>query len=413
MRSDPTLINLSEDLGALINTHRDTPLSVPSEEEYINPQTNPVVLLYKGRPLVTTITKSLRYTLYSPAIIATICKQEQLTERQFDQIDWLAHKQAFQHSWSCKWIIYTKLAHKLLNTQVQNKKFYGNSDICHCCKSGSETLLHAFTCPSVEVTSFRQKQQIILWTALDNFPTPEPIIHQIRTGILQFEPLQSGALQVDNAEISAYAHQTSLGWEAFLRGRISAYWRLEYQRLTDTDTKTSLKWASYLVLNILQYSHALWTFRCGVLHGHTQDENTKKHREDLLEQIRLAFEEYEVDPFHVPSDWRRLFFRPFHLFLSSDRDTLQCWLRSYSKAKQQQTLITQRVQKQAERFLISSSTSKTSPLNSSLDDSSEIDAESNSDDSDDDESILNFIPFPSIAGREQDSSFVLPVIPDA
>ncbi|MFN9979947.1 MAG: hypothetical protein ACK53Y_08550, partial [bacterium] len=34
-RSDSTLINLSEDLGALINTHRDTPLSVPSEEECI------------------------------------------------------------------------------------------------------------------------------------------------------------------------------------------------------------------------------------------------------------------------------------------------------------------------------------------------------------------------------------------
>ena len=88
-------------------------------------------------------------------------------------------------------------------------------------------------------------------------------------------------------------------------------------------------------------------------------------------------------------------------------------MRSYSEAKQQQTLITQCDQKHAERFFVSSSTSKTSPLNGSLDDSSEIDAESNCDDSDDDTSILTFIPFPSTEGSEQDSSFVLPVIPDA
>jgi hypothetical protein len=63
-----------------------------------------------------------------------------------------------------------------------------------------------------------------------------------------------------------------------------------------------------------------------------------QHKEELQHSIRTAYEEYEHNPFCVPQDWRRLFSQPVDLFLTSDRDTLMCWLRSYSEACQCQAL---------------------------------------------------------------------------
>jgi hypothetical protein len=105
------------------------------------------------------------------------------------------------------------------------------------------------------------------------------------------------------------------------------------------EDKTSLKWAGLLMGLIPYYSQQLWAFRCGVLHGHTKEETKKRHREDLIQNICIAYEEYEHDPFCIPSDWRKLFDRPFSSLTISDRDTLTCWLRSYSEAKQQQALL--------------------------------------------------------------------------
>jgi hypothetical protein len=103
---------------------------------------------------------------YISTIQATICKQEDWSEEAFLSVDWAAHEYAFSRTWSCKRISYTKLTHKLLNTNVQNRKRYGKSDLCPCCVSTAETVANVFVCPSPCTTVFRLNQQEVLWNQL-------------------------------------------------------------------------------------------------------------------------------------------------------------------------------------------------------------------------------------------------------
>jgi len=81
----------------------------------------------------------------------------------------------------------------------------------------------------------------------------------------------------------------------------------------------------------------------------------------------VAYEDYSKDPFCVPSDWRSLFHRPLHTYYLSDRDTLTCWLKSYSKAQQQQALLMAHQQQASKQFFVQIKPTATSISSASTD----------------------------------------------
>jgi hypothetical protein len=258
------------ELGNAFNSHQ-ADLTVPLPAlPFMNPPHNAVHLRLNGQPLLTQIRKTLRCALYRTSIRATICKQEGWSTHQFNQVDWSAHEFAFQQTWSSKRIIYTKLAHNLLNTSMQNYKFYGKSALCPCCSLCDETLQHVFTCNTPEVVEFRRKQQDILWAQLDLINTPLHVAADIKQGILSLE----AELQVTDLTYCTQAAlaQADLTWAALLRGRISIQWQYAYNDSDEID-RASSKWAGNLVLYLLQYSQQLWIYRCGILHGHNKEGN--------------------------------------------------------------------------------------------------------------------------------------------
>jgi hypothetical protein len=107
-------------------------------------------------------------------------------------------------------------------------------------------------------------------------------------------------------------------------------------------------------------------------------------RATLLLQVQSAYEAYRLDPFHIPSDWRRLFVRSHQSFSFSDCDTLTCWMRSYTEAVQQQAIIHVELQKRSKEFFGPFHVAR--PSRDSL---SKSDEESDSEES----SILDYIPF--------------------
>jgi hypothetical protein len=206
---------------------------------------------------------------------------------------------------------------------------------------------HLFTCPAYDVLAFRKKQQDILWQCLAQINTPEYIANDIKNGILR---LEFEVPFVDHTPTTDVAlAQVDLGWGAFLRGRISVQWQNNYNNGADNN-QNSRRWAGSLVLYLLQYAQQLWTYRCGVIHGHDKEETRRRHREDLLQQIQVAYEEFNNDPFCVPSNWRSLFYRLLNTYYMSDRDMLACWLRSFSEAKQQQEMLLSQQKQQSEKI---------------------------------------------------------------
>jgi hypothetical protein len=238
---------------------------------------------------------------------------------------------------------------------------------------------------------------------LTNINTPKDILHAIKLGMLQLEESHEVYLPFPDSPTvaTAFNHQSLLSWEAFLRGLISINWKaaLDDIRGIPPGTKVSKKWAGQLVSFLLHNSQHLWVFCCGVIHGHTKEESWKKHREDLQQNVRAAYEEYTYDPFCIPSDWWKLFDRPVDTLLLSDRDTLVCWLRSHSEARQQQSLAVSQHKLAAQRFFKKMESEETSSTHDSdhapLSDDTSTSDHSDLGDSDDNNvsSILNYNPF--------------------
>jgi len=384
-------------LSAIIADHQDS-LSPLPPQPYISPPNDAVTLYYQGKLLVSRVVPTLCFSLYSEALKKTVCKQERWTEVQFDSVDWPALEQALLSTWSCKRISYTKLSNKLFNTNAQNKKFYGESDLCPCCQLLSETIQHMLTCQAPDVVQFHTQQQGILWTNLALINTPSSLTDIIKLGVnFQDTPSTSPHSTPQETDLSAaFNSQLTLGWEAFLRGRISKQWQVAFAR-GHGPSKQTLKWAGKLVALLLHYSQQLWTFRCGVVHGQTKEKSRQKQRAQSLQQVQAAYDEYHRDPFHIPSPWWRLFLRPLPSFSLSNRDTISCWLRSYSEAVQQQNLEEVKLQQQSRKFFNRSNESQSIEINTQLirlSSSEEDDNDgSNTSGNDEDESILDYIPF--------------------
>ncbi len=111
-----------------------------------------------------------------------------------------------------------------------------------------------------------------------------------------------------------------------------------------------MQWAARVVEHLLCYSKAVWRCRCSLLHGLNQVEMHQKIVHKLQEQVKQAYQSYRTDPFIVNQAACQYFLVPLEVRLKQDVDSLQCFLRSYSLAKEQQELCTLNQAQKAARF---------------------------------------------------------------
>jgi hypothetical protein len=151
----------------------------------------------------------------------------------------------------------------------------------------------------------------------------------------------------------AFRNQCTIGWEQFLRGRISILWGKAFSLTQDRKNTTKIsskKWASDLITLLLAYTSSLWKFRNGVVQGHNLEEEEKKKRESLHTSITNAYAAYNADKFIVGRQLSSLFDKPIEYILKSDIDYLQCWLNTYEEATKMQQVFRRRQSIAAKNF---------------------------------------------------------------
>lgn len=259
----------------------------------------------------------VKFHHYADKLQETICKSENWTQETFHRIDWEAYKKAFSTFSRCQRISISKLSHKLLNTNSQNNKYYGTSALCPCCQMEPESFNHMLSCSSDAPKAYRTSQLQELKSKLTQIGTPEDITISILHGIENWEismyetsfcqraPTCGSVRPTDILITQAYTEQRHIGWDSFLRGRITKLWNKAYQHVYTkaNNTTSSTSWSSKLIKVILDYSFSLWEYRNGVLHGHTIEENEAKESEKISSQIRTAYMKYQEDPHIIPSRW--------------------------------------------------------------------------------------------------------------
>jgi hypothetical protein len=78
-----------------------------------------------------------------------------------------------------------------------------------------------------------------------------------------------------NTSRAAYEQQTfSIGWDNFLRGRISTLWGKAccQEALCQQHWIDKKRWSANAIMAVLRYSQASWKFCCGLLHGRTLEK---------------------------------------------------------------------------------------------------------------------------------------------
>jgi hypothetical protein len=315
-----------------------------------------VTISLSRRPILTDAIPVIHHNLHSKPIQESICKRERWSSTNFHSVDWEAHE-SFRLAHSCQRITYTKIAHNLLNTNRQNSLFYGGSSLFPGCLSTEETFGHVLQCPATSIAIFRQDCETVLWKYLSKIQTPPIILAAIRYGLDTWShSTATKATSLPDDVTAAIASQSTLGWDSFLRGRISLSWRTIYTYYSPSGNFPALSWAGHLVRLLLDHSATLWNYRNGIIHGHNLAQSRAIQITELSQQIQVAYDASAVDPHHIPSNWRHLFRSPLEQLLCAGRDTMQCWLHSYNEAVQVQLLRSKSDQMAACQFFSSTFT---------------------------------------------------------
>jgi hypothetical protein len=287
----------------------------------------------------------IKQELHTEPLIATICKEAKWTRSMFNSVDWEAYSKAFHNLPRGKQITYSKLTHGIINTNAQNFRFYNLSDKCPCCNLTRETIPHLLTCQEEAMLAHRRNAQTKLLDKLRQHRTPECILTCIQHGLDNWEkyldteeemhsPTAGTVQPIDVTLTQAYHAQTNtIGWDQFLRGRISVHWGKAFQLSQRSSKKNCNSWTANLISSLLDYTSSLWQYRKEVVHGHTKEEHRTKTLAKPKNEVASAYTAYEADRFIISRHLSSLFNKSLSEIQRMDQDYLQSWLRTYHEAK--------------------------------------------------------------------------------
>ncbi len=340
------------DLNAEAHTLAKSALSIVDQSSVDIPPPSSLAYLQLGHILTSAWHQTIRKAAHSDQLQHTICKRSGWSDDQFYMVDWEALHSCLKGFSRVKLLSYCKLMHDILSTNEQASKFYGKPSHCPHCGISPESFLHVVTCPNKEITAYRAQQQELLWKSLRSLRTPQIILQYIQRGVIHADQhlseVSPGANRGDGSaasecpisalSVTAFQEQyTTLGWDHFLRGRLSKKWKEAFIKefLSRNAWANGTHWSSGVITAVLTYSLSLWKFRCALLYGRTKDETARKTIEDLRWKVTRAYKEFTNDPLLVRQDYKHLFDVPLNRRLLQDCDCLRCFLTTLDLAKEE------------------------------------------------------------------------------
>jgi hypothetical protein len=306
------------------------------------PLSHVITILLQGQPIQQDLRSTLHTLEYAEPLQRQIMKDNNWTEEQFHSVSWSAYHQAIRRIPRSHRILISKLSHQLWNTNCQNSKFYGESDLCPICNTTPETIPHLYQCCHPSAVANFHEGLTSLARGLQT-TTPNEIEEHIITGLTQWRsgartqsPTQGSRLPALTTLNHAFEEQSELGWDAFLRGHLSSRWIAAYREtyrpkkpLTQTQlTIATDQWASNLIRLLWIFSEKIWQLRNNVVHGKLEEFRQNKAVKKLKEDVIDLYEQFHTDPYMMPNTRNYLFNKPLATTLAMDKDSIACWIKS-------------------------------------------------------------------------------------
>jgi hypothetical protein len=206
-----------------------------------------------------------------------------------DNIWWNVHAKSLQKLELHNRIRINKFIHNHCSTNSRDHLHYKHKpEVCNTCSHSEETEDHILQCQTFPRRKLRK-----LWIKdildVDKKIIPLNIRKAISLGIkgwLEKSPINEETLDTFSNKIQlAFRHQSMIGWDHFVRGRISITWG---NLINDTITKQEFdaeKWGTKIIDINFKYLLLFWEHRCLNEHGTTGDEQESKLKTKLLNEI--------------------------------------------------------------------------------------------------------------------------------
>jgi hypothetical protein len=309
------------------------------------PITHVVTLVHDKTAFTGDIRTKIHELEYQEQLKAKIQKDNDWTSQQFQMVDWPAYFKAFRRIPRSHRVSIMKLSHQLWNTNIQNEKYYGHSNMCPICQLAPESPTHVYKCSHPAAATHRKEALSSLSTSLTG-STPPVLQEVLLSGLTQWictdcpstiqASTEGSRLPTLRAITAAFKSQTTLGWDSFHRGHIVSQWKDAYKlnyrpkkQLTQQQMETaSDKWSRLLITAIWTYSERLWSFRNQVVHGRTEVNTNSKEIQQLKDRADALYRQFETDPHMIPSSRNYLFHRPLSSIVAMGKEALAGWIRS-------------------------------------------------------------------------------------
>ena len=321
-------------------------------------------IIYEGSTITNKLRPLMAQALHRDAITSHILRKTKWTDRIFQLIHWDAHELAFKRLSRSRQISTAKLIHGLVNTNVQNQRYYNKSPLCPCCLTENETFDHVLSCSSEATVSARTIALKELRKNLQQINTPIEVIDALihgtniwlnrQGGECAVRPLTAGSLKgTDMLLTTAFNEQFhSIGWGNLFHGRISKLWGKTVSQINKSPFSSyPTTWAAQTILYLWQYTRVIWEHRNQVVHGATDQEKAARIKQAIDQQVRDLYSSFQNNPEFILTRHQYLFTnKSIEQRLQLDIDSITCWIRSVESAQQDLAHHNTTIRLQSSRF---------------------------------------------------------------
>ena len=233
-------------------------------------------------------------------------QRHQLSKDAWDQIYWdgisKAYKSLPRHlsQWFTKHI-----AGFSPTAKVEHRRNHWESNLCPRCRLEVETEEHILTCqhPHSHQSQVTHRQAMV--QALEKKGTAPDIV-ALCQAIFRFYPLVPPSHQLPPKQQDLLRAQLPIGLSNWFRGRVAKLWvDHQHQWLLAQATRwkrSTPKWGSFFIQQILTYSWNLWRDRTDFVHDPQATFQQNKHK-NIIEQITQHTNNLHL---YLKSDRRRV-----------------------------------------------------------------------------------------------------------
>ena len=226
----------------------------------------------------------------------------------------------------------TKFLHNILPTGVRVNK-YSNiySPNCPTCHHDREDDDHLIRCPAREPWRRKFCQQVRN-KALE-IHTDDVLLDLLLEGIQSFFDARPANFDqhLPHRYKKALREQASIGWNNFLKGRLSKQWlHIQEDHLVGTQQRTNKingeTWAVAIIHTMWKHWLELWESRNEDRHGKDQATRSMANQYQASREVQLLYEKYQG---RIMAQDNHIFNTPLHEMLEKPYHHLRDWVLAY------------------------------------------------------------------------------------